>query len=78
MGSDLVFRWRKSSYSGQTGECVELGVAWRKSSFSGQDGQCVELANVGAVRDSKNPVGPMIRGDLDALVAAVKAGNLHR
>ncbi len=24
MGSDLVFHWRKSSFSGQTGQCVEV------------------------------------------------------
>ena len=72
MGSDLAFRWRKSSYSGGNGDCVELGVAWRKSSFSGESGDCVELGNVGAVRDSKNPAGPMISVDLDALVRWVK------
>jgi hypothetical protein len=77
MGSDLVFRWRKSSFSGSTGDCVELGAAWRKSSFSGGNGECVELANTGAVRDSKNPEGPVISADLDALVSSVKAGRLE-
>lgn len=37
---------------------------WRKSSHSSSDGdQCVELASVGdtvAVRDSKNPTGPIL------------------
>lgn len=56
--------WRKSSYSSETGEgnCVE--VAWRKSSRSGETGQtnCVEVAFGGtvAVRDSKNPAGPIL------------------
>lgn len=56
--------WRKSSYSGENGQsnCVE--VAWRKSSYSGTDGQgdCVEVAFGGtvAVRDSKNPAGPIL------------------
>jgi hypothetical protein len=72
MGSELVFRWRKSSFSGQTGQCVELGAAWRKSSFSGGTGQCVEVTP-GAVRDSKNPEGPTLRADLHALVTHAKA-----
>ena len=48
--------WRKSSFSGGDGNCVEL--AWIKSSFSGNDANCVELAWPGAevvIRDSKNP-----------------------
>jgi hypothetical protein len=53
-------------------------VRWRKSSFSGANGECVELGSVGTVRDSKNPDGPMIRVDLDALVGSVKAGRLDR
>lgn len=39
-------------------------AAWRKSSFSnGGGGNCVELAqtpDLGAVRDSKNPAGPIL------------------
>jgi hypothetical protein len=72
MGSDPAFRWRMSSFSGETGDCVELGVTWRKTSFSSEAGACVELGNVGAVRDSKNPAGPRISVDLDALVRWVK------
>ena len=69
-------RWRKSSYSsGQGGNCVEL--AWRKSSYSsGQNGACVELAYAGAVRDSKNPGGPVLRvGDLASFLHEVKRGH---
>lgn len=36
--------WRKSSYSGATGECVEIG--WPDDAV--------------AVRDSKNPDGPIL------------------
>ncbi|MEU5852447.1 DUF397 domain-containing protein [Saccharopolyspora shandongensis] len=33
--------WRKSSYSGPSNNCVEVG--WRKSSFSGAQTECVEV-----------------------------------
>ncbi|MFI9152932.1 DUF397 domain-containing protein [Streptomyces sp. NPDC053367] len=61
--------WRKSSYSGDTGgqcvECTPLGTAtWRKSSYSGDTGgDCVEVADLRphlAVRDSKDPDGPVL------------------
>ncbi|HVK22867.1 MAG TPA: DUF397 domain-containing protein [Actinokineospora sp.] len=47
--------WRKSSFSGNNGNCVE--VRWRKSSFSGNNGDCVEVdfSEVVGVRDSKSP-----------------------
>ena len=51
---------------------------WRKSSYSGQEGSCVELAHTfDTVRDSKNPDGPMLRGDVRGLLAAIK-GDLVR
>lgn len=53
-------------------------VRWRKSSRSSGQQTCVELANSGAVRDSKNPVGPTLAADLAALLAAVKTGSLDR
>jgi hypothetical protein len=42
------------------------GAVWRKSSYSGASNDCVEiaLARTGAaVRDSKNPQGPLLRFD---------------
>lgn len=47
-------RWRKSSYSTENGNCVEIGVVvlspvtgWRKSSYSdGNGGNCVEIGVV--------------------------------
>jgi Domain of unknown function (DUF397) len=53
-------------------------TVWRKSSrSSGQGGECVELASSGdRIRDSKNPGGPVLRADLGALLAAVKADRL--
>ena len=55
-------QWRKSSYSGdQGGNCLE----WRKSSYSSdQGGNCIEVAEFPAatiaIRDSKNPAGPVL------------------
>lgn len=67
--------WRKSGNSGTTA-CVEL--AWRKSTFTHPD-NCVEVAwpvDRVAMRDSKNPGGPMLTFDpttLAALVATISA-----
>ncbi|GAA3901153.1 hypothetical protein GCM10022244_09210 [Streptomyces gulbargensis] len=75
-------RWRKSSYSGNTGgdciECAPLGsVSWRKSSHSGSNGgECVEVADLSAhvaVRDSKDPAGPHFRATPAAFAAFVAA-----
>ena len=52
-------------------------LTWRKSTYSGgsdDDQNCVELAARGAMRDSKNPDGPVLSANITALVAAVKAG----
>jgi hypothetical protein len=51
-------------------------MRWRKSSYSsGQNGACVELAYAGAIRDSKNPGGPVLRvGDLASFLREVKRG----
>lgn len=53
---------------------------WRKSTRSGQQTNCVELAHtLDRIRDSKVPVGGgTLRADVVALLAAVKAGALHR
>jgi hypothetical protein len=48
---------------------------WRKSSRSGTGANCVELA-ASAVRDSKNPDGPVLSVDVAALVTAVKASRI--
>jgi uncharacterized protein DUF397 len=56
-------RWRKSRHSGSNGDCVEVGT-WRKASHSGNSGECVEVgpgqSGVLAVRDSKDPSGPVL------------------
>ncbi|MET9964082.1 DUF397 domain-containing protein [Streptomyces sp. NPDC006326] len=73
--------WRKSSYSGDNGgdcvECAPLGaIAWRKASHSSDTGgQCVEVAAQPcrvAVRDSKNPDGPVFTVSPAAFSAFVR------
>ncbi|WP_327385258.1 MULTISPECIES: DUF397 domain-containing protein [unclassified Streptomyces] len=75
-------QWRKSSYSGGTGgdcvECAPLGpAAWRKASYSSTNGgECVEVAAqpcTVAVRDSKNPGGPVFTVTAAAFTAFVRS-----
>ncbi len=75
--------WRKSSRSAtQEGGCVEVARAtWRKSSHSGaNEGNCVEIATalrLVAVRDSKDPAGPVLafaRTEWRGLVTGIKTG----
>jgi hypothetical protein len=49
-------------------------MTWRKSSFSGSNGgNCVEVAStLGALRDSKNPSGPVLTGRVDLLIRRLK------
>jgi hypothetical protein len=79
-----IVRWRKSSFSsggsGACVECAELDPTWCKSSFSGNGAHaCIECADLGcthAIRDSKNPVGPVLTFGQTAwqcLLAAAKA-----
>ncbi|MGI8336789.1 DUF397 domain-containing protein [Actinomadura scrupuli] len=59
-------------------------LSWRKSSHSGEDvnTECVEVADLSpvlAVRDSKNPGGPLLtfhRHEFRHLLAQVKSGRL--
>lgn len=74
--------WRKASWSGQDGgngvELAELpsNDVWRKASQSGSNAaEWVELAGVVgalAVRDSKNPDGPVLLLSRAALRTAVQ------
>jgi uncharacterized protein DUF397 len=72
--------WRKSSYTGDNGgNCVEVAAVWRKSTRSGSNGgACVEVAHgVVAVRDSKDPRGPVLTVEPAGwrdFVVEVKAG----
>lgn len=75
--------WRKSSRSaGGANNCVEIaaGATWRKSSrSSGGASNCVEVAAGtegrawSAVRDSKDPDGPVLVVSRAAFTAFVRA-----
>lgn len=52
---------------------------WRRSSRSNNGTDCVEVAGtLDLVRDSKNTAGPVLRVNLDALLAEIKTGRFHR
>ncbi|MFE7610529.1 DUF397 domain-containing protein [Streptomyces celluloflavus] len=62
MNPEIVGAFKKSSYSGQNGNCVEVA--------STVDGGCV-------VRDSKDPAGPRLvlgEGAWASFVGVLKAG----
>lgn len=66
--------WRKSRHSGsQGGDCIEVACFWRKSSHSSsQTQECVEVTHarqVVAVRDSKDPDGPVLTFGRSAWIA---------
>ena len=50
---------------------------WRKATASSNQTDCIEVAHtMGAIRDSKNPVGPMLSVPVELLVRVVKANQL--
>jgi hypothetical protein len=52
---------------------------WRKSSRSANGHNCVELCGtLDQVRDSKNVAGPVLRGNVPALVRAIQADTIDR
>ncbi|MCK9876998.1 DUF397 domain-containing protein [Frankia sp. Ag45/Mut15] len=60
-------------------------LTWRRSSYSnGAGGMCVEVAPLGegvAVRDSKDPLGPVLAftaGEWDAFLAGARDGEFDR
>lgn len=61
-----------------------LGARWRKSTHSEPHGNCVELAPVDggfAVRDSKNPDGPVMHPVVKgwaAFLGTVRTGGMDR
>jgi hypothetical protein len=71
--------WKKSTFSGGAGMCVEV---FRKSSFSQVNGSCVDVARgdaeaVTKVRHSQRPDAEVIEytePEWQAFISGVKAG----
>lgn len=84
--------WRKSSYSGSSGNCVEVAASWRKSSHSAETGNCVEIGAAGGRRAADGPAvkvrdtkqdghGPVLEFSESAwrgFLAEIKTGALAR
>jgi Domain of unknown function (DUF397) len=71
--------WRKSSHSFSNGNCVEVGSSWRKSSRC-DGGSCIEVGHAGpavAVRDSRDPDGPVLAFGAEAWAAFAAAVKRH-
>ncbi|HEY7144183.1 MAG TPA: DUF397 domain-containing protein [Streptosporangiaceae bacterium] len=69
--------WRKSSYSGQNGSCVE--VAWIGGGPVEAAGAGAEAGPAVAVRDSKDPAAAVLAfsaADWRAFAARIKSGQL--
>jgi hypothetical protein len=50
-------------------------IRWRKAGRSQNTSNCVEIAHsLDHLRDSKNATGPVLRADIRALVADIRAG----
>jgi Domain of unknown function (DUF397) len=77
--------WRKSSYSSDQANCVEVAaLGWRTSSYSTSQANCVQVALGGpaiGVRDSKDPDGPVLAvpaGRWSAFLRGVAVGDFDR
>ncbi|GLZ31129.1 toxin [Lentzea sp. NBRC 105346] len=64
--------WRKSSYSPDSNNCVEVG--WLKSSYSPDGDNCVEVGFGVGIRDSKSPAAhiPLSRSAWTSFLTATK------
>jgi nitrite reductase/ring-hydroxylating ferredoxin subunit len=82
--SDTVYTgWHKSSFSSNSGNCVEVAAGWHKSSFSSASGNCVEVGGTAyfvAVRDTKqHGSGPILEfapGAWREFLADINGGKL--
>jgi Domain of unknown function (DUF397) len=60
------------------------GLSWVKSQYSGANGQCIEIASTSgkiAIRDSKDPEGPVLvytTGEFTAFLHGARNGEFDR
>ncbi|MCG0288900.1 DUF397 domain-containing protein [Streptomyces sp. PSAA01] len=75
--------WRKSSYSGDSSNCINVAADWRKSTHSADAGNCVNVAasdRAVFLRESDEPdvVLTVTPPALRAFIRAVRAGGFDR
>ncbi|WP_413800008.1 DUF397 domain-containing protein [Streptomyces iranensis] len=78
-----TYQWRKSSYSGDSSNCVNVAIEWRKSSYSADAGNCVNVAasdRAVLLRESDDPdvVLTTTPAVLRAFIRGAKAGVFDR
>ncbi|WP_279595139.1 DUF397 domain-containing protein [Streptomyces sp. NEAU-YJ-81] len=77
------YQWRKSSYSANSSNCINVAAEWRKSSESGDASNCVNVAasdRAVLLRESDDPgvILSTTRASLRAFIRGAKDGAFDR
>ncbi|MFF5582470.1 DUF397 domain-containing protein [Streptomyces hygroscopicus] len=78
-----TYQWRKSSFSANSSNCINVAVEWRKSSYSADAGNCVNVAasdRAVLLRESDDPdvILSTTPASLRAFIRGAKAGDFDR